>query len=217
MDRSYQHEFAACLVSAWQLGKRLGHRVKKVESPAASQSEPVKRTFDRYPRSRQWIMLVVFSLTTAFLGYLLFSGATIEQVHGDGPIEWGLLAIFLLMLLVVLLLTYNRRTVVDPDRRRIVACDVVLLVLPARTYQIEFNDVKGVEYFLRPPPFYDEFYRTVTIYLVTDQQKLAIMDRENDYQLDSILAAARELAQLLQCPFTDASPTRDKTSDATVS
>ncbi|PQO31638.1 hypothetical protein [Blastopirellula marina] len=219
MERSSEDEFAPCLLSAWQLGKQLGRRVKKVETTTSvpGRKDLAKRTFDRCPKSLQRFFLLAFSLATAFLGYGLFFGATVGKLSGDGPIDWGLLAFFLIMLLTVMLLTYNRRTAIYPNQRRIVVRDYLLLFLPFRTYPIEFKEVTGVEFYLRPPPFYDEFYRTVTVSLVTDRKKLAIMDRQNDYQLDSHLAAARELAQLVQCPFTDASPATDKTSDVTAS
>lgn len=217
MERSYEEEFVPCLLSAWQLGKKLSRRVKKAETNASvpSRKDLAKLTFDRYPQSHQWFFLIAFSLATAFLGYLLFSGATVGKLHDTGLIDWGLLGIFLMMLLTVILLTYNRKTAIYPNQRRIVVRDYLLLFLPVRTYPIEFQEVTGVEFFLRPPPFYDEFYRMVTVSLVTDRKKLAIMDRQNNYQLDSHLATARELAELVQCPFTDTSPATDKTSDVT--
>lgn len=209
MERSSEDEFAPCLISAWQLGKQLGRRVKKAETTASvpSRKDLAKRTFYRCPQSLQRFFLIAFSLATAFFGYGLCSGTTVGKLPGDGPINWGLLAIFLMMLLTVMLLTYNRRTVVYLNPRRIVVRDYVLLFLPFRTYLIEFNEVTSIEFFLRPPPFYDEFYRTVTVSLLTDRKKLAIMDRQNDYHFDSHLATARELAEMVQCPFVDASPT----------
>lgn len=210
MRRSLEDEFAPCLLSAWRLGKTLGLRIQRI----ASTTQPKKRdalariTFDRYPTSTQFLGLIGFSAATIVLGYLFFS-------RGDSPDNWALLLLGLLCLGVALSSTYNRRTRVDPNQRRIFIRDRLLRFIPIRTIRIEFNDVVGVEYVLRPPPFYNNEYRMATVTLVTRDKQWAILDRVNDYQLDPLLASARDLAQTLERPFTDVSPESEKKPERT--